>query len=501
MGVGFVPTDRGDAKRAGRAVGAEHRTRDRLLLGGADVVAGNVEGGECARDLFDGRTTRGGSEDEMDERGDTPTEHDRSHDIGRLRPPEVHRRDREQEHDPLPHPSGRSCEIRRGDGDHRDRHRDAHQRELGDIRQVEGDRECVREIGLLDEPRDQTAHDPGQRASRRDVACQAPAVHEEQRESDEPERPQREEVVEDEDEAVGVVGQQAEEPGERPLGRGGVVRVEREQREENDRNDDPNRVTGSPARAFVGHTANECAVAVTDAREQGRSLAYLLAVTTLGRDDLVLTASSVGCPPFPTLIEAAVRGGFAGLSLWPPETYGAALEAGYRAEELRRMLDDAGLVAHDVDALVAWAGPGDPGEPYLSAAPRAFVLEAAAALGARQANAIIVGERGTSHEAIAEAVDAMCAEAAAVGVRVGIEFARGSLVRTIADLVAVRALLPHRDVGITVDAWQIHWGPSTLAELRAVPGAAVFSVQLDDAPAERPDDFGRADLLRAARAR
>ncbi len=205
-------------------------------------------------------------------------------------------------------------------------------------------------------------------------------------------------------------------------------------------------------------------------------------MTTLGRDDLVLTASSVGCPPFPTLIEAAVRGGFAGLSLWPPETYGAALDAGYRAEELRRMLDDAGLVAHDVDALVAWAGPGDPGEPYLSAAPRAFVLEAAAALGARQANAIIVGERGTSHEAIAEAVDAMCAEAAAVGVRVGIEFARGSLVRTIADLVAVRALLPHRDVGITVDAWQIHWGPSTLAELRAIPGAAVFSVQLDDAP-------------------
>jgi len=92
---------------------------------------------------------------------------------------------------------------------------------------------------------------------------------------------------------------------------------------------------------------------------------YVLVVATLGRDDLVLTASSVGCPPFPTLIDAAVRGGFAGLSLWPPETYGAALEAGYRAEQLRRMLDDAGVVVHDVDALVAWAGPGDPGEPQL----------------------------------------------------------------------------------------------------------------------------------------
>jgi sugar phosphate isomerase/epimerase len=219
---------------------------------------------------------------------------------------------------------------------------------------------------------------------------------------------------------------------------------------------------------------------------------YVLVVTSLGRDDLVLTASSVGCPAFPTLVQAAVHGGFAGLSLWPPETYGAALDSGARAEELRSMLDDAGIVAHDVDALVAWAGPGDPGEPYLRAAPRAFVLDTADALGARQANAIVVGERGTPHEAIAEAVDTMCAEAAAHDVRVGIEFARGSLVRTLADLAAVRALLPHRDLGITVDAWQIHWGPSTLDDLSEVPGPAVYSVQLDDAPAERPDDFGHA---------
>ena len=141
---------------------------------------------------------------------------------------------------------------------------------------------------------------------------------------------------------------------------------------------------------------------------------------------------------------------------------------------------------------MGWAGPSDPGEPYLQAAPRAFVLDAAAALGARQANAIIVGERGTPHEAIAETVDAISAEAAAFGVRVGIEFARGSLVRTLGDLLAVRALLPSREVGVTVDAWQIHWGPSTLADLATVPGAAVLSVQLDDAPAVRPDDFGRA---------
>jgi len=77
-------------------------------------------------------------------------------------------------------------------------------------------------------------------------------------------------------------------------------------------------------------------------------------------------------------------------------------------------------------------------------------------------------------------------------VRVGIEFARGSLVRTLDDVMAVRELLPHRDVGVTVDAWQLHWGPSNLADLARVPGGAVRTVQLDDAPEERPDDFQRA---------
>jgi sugar phosphate isomerase/epimerase len=213
---------------------------------------------------------------------------------------------------------------------------------------------------------------------------------------------------------------------------------------------------------------------------------------TLGPDDLVLTSSSIGCPPFPRMVTAAARAGFAGLSLWPPETYAVARRDGFTPEQLRALLDDAGLVAHEVDALVAWAGANDPGEPYLQAAPRAFVLETAGALGAHQANAIVVGERGTSAREVADAVDALCEEAERAGVRVGIEFARGSLVRTLADARALLDTLPHRDLGITVDAWQLHWGPSSARELEVIPGGDVYAVQLDDAPADRPDDFGRA---------
>jgi sugar phosphate isomerase/epimerase len=141
---------------------------------------------------------------------------------------------------------------------------------------------------------------------------------------------------------------------------------------------------------------------------------------------------------------------------------------------------------------VTWAGANDPGEPYLQAAPRAFVLETAGALGARQANAIVVGERGTSADEVADAVDDLCEAADRADVRVSVEFARGSLVRTLADARGLLDALPHRDLGITVDAWQLHWGPSTIGDLGAVRGSEVASVQLDDAPADRPDDFGRA---------
>jgi sugar phosphate isomerase/epimerase len=206
----------------------------------------------------------------------------------------------------------------------------------------------------------------------------------------------------------------------------------------------------------------------------------------------VLTSSSIGCPAFPIMVTAAARAGFAGLSLWPPETYAVARRAGFTPERLRTLLDDAGVVAYEVDALVTWAGANDPGEPYLRAGPRAFVLETAGALGAHQANAIVVGERGTSPREVADAVDALCEDAERAGVRVAVEFARGSLVRTLADARALLDALPHRDLGITVDAWQLHWGPSTVGELDAVRGSEIYSVQLDDAPADRPDDFGRA---------
>ena len=82
---------------------------------------------------------------------------------------------------------------------------------------------------------------------------------------------------------------------------------------------------------------------------------------TLGPDDLVLSSGSLDNPPIEVLVEAAVAGGFAGLTLWP---------AVYPADPaLGERIRDAGLAVTDMDAAIVWVGPDDPGGPYYEEAP------------------------------------------------------------------------------------------------------------------------------------
>ena len=221
----------------------------------------------------------------------------------------------------------------------------------------------------------------------------------------------------------------------------------------------------------------------------------------LGADDLVLTASSIGAPPFATLLAAARAGGFAGVSLGSSPQHGAADDATTSLTVRRKMLDDHGLVVQDVDAIIVWAGANDPGPPYLGSSNSDAICETALALGAKQVNAIVLGERGVSIAELSGAIAFARDVAVSFGLRVAFEFARASALRTVADAVAAFAMVEHRygdsdseafAVGLTVDAWQMHWEPSNLEALAHVDGARVHCVQLDDAPAARPPDLLRA---------
>src|SRR5262245_11988798 len=218
------------------------------------------------------------------------------------------------------------------------------------------------------------------------------------------------------------------------------------------------------------------------------------------RGSLVLTGSTLGNPPFRVLVEAAAAGGFAGLSLWPRPSYHRARSEGLADRELRAMLDDAGLAVNDVDALIAWVGPGDPGPPYREEASERELFDAAEALRARCCNVLLASREAVSREAgapspieaAAEAFAGVCERAAQHGLRAYLEFSPGSAVRDAATALAIVEGSGRSDAGILLDTWHCHHGPTSFDDLRRLPGGRVLGVQVSDVPAERPADLAHA---------
>src|SRR5579884_3034835 len=182
----------------------------------------------------------------------------------------------------------------------------------------------------------------------------------------------------------------------------------------------------------------------------------------LGPGDLVFTSSTLGNPPFPVLTEAVSAAGGAGLSVWPAADFGAALAAGHSVSELRAMLDSAGLVVNDVDALVAWTGPGDPGPPYFEEPDRQVLFEAADALGVRLLNVLLVGPRDASLDDVAATFAGICDEAAEHGLGATVEFTLRTQVPDLTTAARLVELAGRPNGAILLDSWHFHYGPSTL---------------------------------------
>lgn len=205
---------------------------------------------------------------------------------------------------------------------------------------------------------------------------------------------------------------------------------------------------------------------------------------TLGPDDLVLSSGSLDNPPMEELVEAAVAGGFAGLTLWPA-VYPPDPAIGER-------IRDAGLTVVDMDAAIVWVGSDDPGGPYYEEAPRETVFEAAAALGATGVNSLLVCAGSATKEQATEAMADLADQGASVGVDVFMEFSRSRPIpdpRTSAEVVAATG---RANCGLTVDFWHVHYGPGDFSDFASIPGYLVGAIQLNDAPAETPDDLGWA---------
>ena len=196
--------------------------------------------------------------------------------------------------------------------------------------------------------------------------------------------------------------------------------------------------------------------------------------------------------------EAAARAGFTGIGFTIDDL--EAAQPALPLTDVKRMCDDLGLVHTEVELLDNWWTTGE--QRRRSDEKRARLLNAARVLGARQ---IKIAPDASTDPALTPAplkldrwaaeLHHLAAQAADVGTRVAIEplpFANLSDFTEAAQLIKAA---DHPAAGLVVDIWHVERGPSTLADIDALPHGIVFAVELNDALAEAADDLFR-DTIR-----
>jgi sugar phosphate isomerase/epimerase len=212
---------------------------------------------------------------------------------------------------------------------------------------------------------------------------------------------------------------------------------------------------------------------------------------------LVLTQGSAAYAPFPEHVAVAAATGCAGVSVWASEIE-RAQASGLSLAQMRRILDEHGLICNDVDALVLWAGSGDPAHAWLRPAPSGPLLEAGHALGAPYANCVISADAGYARERAAAAFARAAEQAESAGMRLYLEFVPApiSAVSDLAEAFAVVEASGAARAGVLIDTWHFFRGGSTLADLRAVPGERLLGLQINDAPALAEADLAAETMHR-----
>lgn len=115
----------------------------------------------------------------------------------------------------------------------------------------------------------QPAEDPRAHGGNREIAGQTPPPQEQHRHHQEADGPQCRQLVEDEEERAGAVGDRVEEPDDRFLGGRRVVRVYDERDQQEHREGSPGRVAGPPTGGALGPFARGDVAEVGQQRPDG----------------------------------------------------------------------------------------------------------------------------------------------------------------------------------------------------------------------------------------
>ena len=198
---------------------------------------------------------------------------------------------------------------------------------------------------------------------------------------------------------------------------------------------------------------------------------------------------------------AAEAGGFTSMSIAPVEIHRWG-QAGMPPEEVRRIAADAGVRIAIVDPLARWSPAWEPpvGTPAELLAFCEFepqvVFGMASAIGADTISVVDLLGMGAAPEEARAVFHELCRQAEPRGLRLALECVPFTGIRDLETALSLVEGAPANG-GLVVDAWHIFRGPNpdrNLDLLASIPGARIFAIQIDDAPAQSWDDL-RAETM------
>jgi sugar phosphate isomerase/epimerase len=207
----------------------------------------------------------------------------------------------------------------------------------------------------------------------------------------------------------------------------------------------------------------------------------------LGPDDLVLCSGTLRRASLAEKCAAAVAGGFRALTLWPGDVERARAD-GFRLAEVRQLIADHGLAVADLDPLLCWL-PGETIPPGVPAATEDEFYAIAEGVGARSLNVAQGFGARVDLDRAAEALAGVCDRAREHGLLVTLEYLPWSGIPDARTALAIVERTGRANAALMIDTWHSFRGPTDDAQLAALPGARIGSVQLNDAPATPAADL------------
>jgi sugar phosphate isomerase/epimerase len=189
---------------------------------------------------------------------------------------------------------------------------------------------------------------------------------------------------------------------------------------------------------------------------------------------------------FQDRVAAAARAGFTGIGIWHADLEHTLQSVSLR--DMRKIIDDHGITSIELEFLNDWWFR-DGERKQASDARKRMLFEAAAQLGARH---VKVGDFFDTPCPMPQLIDgfgSLCAEAAAIGTRIGFELMPFANIKTLPGALELVSGANAANGGIIFDLWHVVKLGIPYADVARVPARFLCSIEINDGTFKAPWDL------------